>query len=370
MEQGGKAQRETSPPPRGSQVPRPVVVLCLRHACDVRATEGRRKGRPTPPHHHHPPEGECGKGGGEKRPPPPPPEDDAAGWGGGGRRVRDEPHDRARRGRAPCKPRRGDHRGCGRRIEGATEGAARLTPPPPCRGTKTTPRAYDARATAGKRQGPPPHKPPPPQGWGLREGKGGQRRPLSSGGGTGGEHAAWTGQRQGPRGVPHTPAGGQVPCRVPVPCLRRAYAGGRATRAHPPPPRPHLPHPPRTEARATGRWRGDKRDDGSGRRTPPPGTPRRGGETEGRDDRAQGGHAPCKPPRGDRRGCNRRKGRVTTGATRQPPPPSGGTSAEPRACAVLPTCLRKREDSENPPPPPRLLLRRPTAERARAARRQ
>ena len=71
MEQGGKAQRETPPPPRGSQVPRPGVVLCLRHACDVRATEGRRKGRPTPPHHHHPPEGECGKGGGEKRPPPP-----------------------------------------------------------------------------------------------------------------------------------------------------------------------------------------------------------------------------------------------------------------------------------------------------------
>ena len=59
MEQGGKAQRET-PPPRGSQVPRPVVVLCLRHACDVRATEGRRKGRPTPPQHHRPPEGECG----------------------------------------------------------------------------------------------------------------------------------------------------------------------------------------------------------------------------------------------------------------------------------------------------------------------
>ena len=66
-----------------------------------------------------------------------------------------------------------------------------------------------------------------------------------------------------------------MPCRVPVPCLRRAYAGGRATRAHPPPPRPHLPHPPRTEVRATGRWRGDKRDDGSGRRTPPRG--RRGG---------------------------------------------------------------------------------------------
>ena len=41
IEQGGKAQRET-PPPRSSQVPHPVIVSCLRHACDVRATEGRR----------------------------------------------------------------------------------------------------------------------------------------------------------------------------------------------------------------------------------------------------------------------------------------------------------------------------------------
>ena len=30
MEQGGKAR------------PHPVIVSCLRHACDVRATEGRR----------------------------------------------------------------------------------------------------------------------------------------------------------------------------------------------------------------------------------------------------------------------------------------------------------------------------------------
>ena len=292
MEQGGKAQRETSPPPpRGSQVPRPVVVLCLRHACDVRATDGRRKGRPTPPHHHHPPEGECGKGGGEKRPPPPPPEDDAAGWGGRGRRVRDEPHDRARRGRAPCKPRRGDHRGCGRRIEGATEGAARLTPPPPpAEGRK--PRLVPT--TRGQRQendkAPPPHKPPPPQGWGLRKGKGGQRPPLTSGGGTGGEHAAWAGQRQGPRGVPHTAAGGQVPCRVPVPCLRRAYAGGRATRAHPPPLAP-------TSRTHQGQRRG-QRGDGEGTRgmTVAGGGPPPGDAAAGWRDR--GARRPC--PRGAR----------------------------------------------------------------------
>ena len=116
---------------------------------------------------------------------------------------------------------------------------------------------------------PPPHAPPPPQGWGMQEGRGGQRPPLPrtkrgeggtagrgcgtdhttvpmgnkrragpGGGGTGGANAEWEGRRRGPRGVPHSPAEGQVPCHVPVPCPRRAYAGGRATRA-PPPPRPN-----------------------------------------------------------------------------------------------------------------------------------
>ena len=65
---------------------------------------------------------------------------------------------------------------------------------------------------------------------------------------------------------------------VPATCLRRRKGSEGA-----PPPRPHLPHPPRKEARATGRRRGGKRDDGSGRRTPPPRTPRQGGEAEGRE---------------------------------------------------------------------------------------
>ena len=69
-------------------------------------------------------------------------------------------------------------------------------------------------------------------------------------------------------------------------------------------------------------------------------------------DRAHREHAPCKPQRGDHQGCNRRKGRVTTGARGRAPPPSGGTSAAPRACAVLTTCLRNRADSEDAPPPP------------------
>ena len=129
--------------------------------------------------------------------------------------------------------------------------------------------------------------------------------------------------------------------------------GGQRGRPPPPPP---PPYPQRKEARATGRRRGGKRDDGSGRRTPPEDTAAGWGGRGTRvrndpHDRAQGEHAPCKPQRGGRRGCNRRKGRVTTRATRQPPPPSGGTSAVPRACAVLPTCLRSRADSENAPPP-------------------
>ena len=292
MEQGGKAQRETSPPPPPAAAKCLAPWLCC--AYDMPATcvqrMGGEKGPHPPPTTTTPPRAHAGREGAKSAPPPPPPEDDAAGWGGRGRRVRDEPHDRARRGRAPCKPRRGDHRGCGRRIEGATEGAARLTPPPPAEGRK--PRLVPT--TRGQRQendkAPPPHKPPPPQGWGLREGKGGQRPPLTSGGGTGGEHAAWTGQRQGPRGVPHTPAGGQVPCRVPVPCLRRAYAGGRATRAHPPPLAP-------TSRTHQGQRRG-QRGDGEGTRgmTVAGGGPPPGDAAAGWRDR--GARRPC--PRGAR----------------------------------------------------------------------
>ena len=64
-------------------------------------------------------------------------------------------------------------------------------------------------------------------------------------------------------------------------------------------------------------------------------------------DRAQREHAPCKPQQGEQPGVDRRKGRVTTGATRQAPPSSAGTSAAPRACAVLATCLRYRTDGED-----------------------
>ena len=97
----------------------------------------------------------------------PPPEDTAAGWGGSGTRVRDEPHDRAQREHAPCKPQRGDHRGCDRRKGRVTTGATRQAPPPPAEGQVPSlvpapclRRAYAIGRTA--RTPPPPLPSPPP----------------------------------------------------------------------------------------------------------------------------------------------------------------------------------------------------------------
>ena len=320
--------------------------------------------------------------------------------------MRDEPHDRARGGRAPCKPRRGDHQGCGRKIEGATKGAARQTPPP-CRGTGAAPRACDARATEGKRQAPPP--PPtclrPPKGGGCRKGGADSGPPSRGQSGTmGGQRGEGAGRTARPRpreasaeqaragGAPGERTqsgqgddGGHAACPTPqqkdkcrATCQCPAcdvLTPEEGQRGRPPPP------PAPTSHTHQGKRRG-QRGEGEGARGmtvagggPPPEDTAAGWGGRGTrvrnepHDRAQGEHAPCKPQRGDRRGCNRRKGRVTTGATRQPPPPSGGTSAVPRACAVLPTCLRNRADSENAPPPRPFLLRPPT-KRARTARRQ
>ena len=156
------------PPCRGSgAAPRACAVLasCLQHACN----EGKTT-RPPPSPHTSAPQRVQEDGRKGRTAPPPPPEDKAARWGGSGERVWDGPHDRARRKHAPCKPQRGGHRGCERRVGRATTGATRQAPPP---------------------------------------------------------------------------AGGQVPRLVPVPCLRRAYARGRTSRAPPPP----TPSPPPTQER-------------------------------------------------------------------------------------------------------------------------
>ena len=86
--------RRGKPPPPLQRLP--VLASCLRRACDMRATKGRRQGRP-PPHTPAPPRG-WGMTVAERGPPP---EDNAAGWGGSGERVRDGPHDRAQREHAP-----------------------------------------------------------------------------------------------------------------------------------------------------------------------------------------------------------------------------------------------------------------------------
>ena len=70
-------------------------------------------------------------------------------------------------------------------------------------------------------------------------------------------------------------------------------------------------------------------------------------------DRAHREHAPCRPQRGDHQGRNRRKGRVTAGATRRAPPPP----AEGQVPRLVPSpCLRRAcaigRTARTPPPPP------------------
>ena len=125
--EGREGPKGTPPPPAAAK----CLTPCLCRACVVPATCVQRReddmGAPPPP---HTPGWGMRVGGGAKSAPPPPPEDNAAGWGGSGERVRDGPHDRARRGHAPCKPQRGDDRGCERRVERVTTGATRHAPPP------------------------------------------------------------------------------------------------------------------------------------------------------------------------------------------------------------------------------------------------
>ena len=243
---------------------------------------------PPPPRASAPPR--VGDAGREGRTAAPPPEDKAARRGDGGERVRDGPHDRAQGKQAPCRPRRGGHRGSERRVGRAKTGATRRAPLP-SRRTSAVPRAS----------------------------------------------------------------------AVPATCLRR-----RKGNEGPPPPHPQHPHPPRKGARAARGSRGDMGDDGSGKRTPPPegaaaGWGGRGARVRDKPhDRAHREHAPCRPQRGDHQGCNRRKGRVTAGATRRAPPPQ-------RRDKCRASCLRRAYDVLAQLLP---LLLHPPTKRAMTARRQ
>ena len=253
-------------------------------ACDKRATKGRRQG-PSPPHTPPPPQGwEMKEGRGGQRPPLP--EDRAARWGGSGGRVRDGPHDRARRKHAPCKPQRGGHRGCERRVGRATTGATRQAPPA---------------------------------------------------------------------------AEGQVPRLVPAPCLRRAYARGRTARA-PPPPTPFSPTQP---GKGQGQQGGGEGTWGGGRgQTEVPGG-ETGGERWGRKkkQRTKQTNAPreesekagtktaANEGRPGQHGPARDAGEVPDhvgmGAPKGNPPPHCSLAlCLRRACVMPATCVLQREDDK------------------------
>ena len=61
----GREGPEEKPPPCCSQVPHPVLASCLRRACDMRVAKGRRQGRPPPPTHTPPPHRGCARRVGE-----------------------------------------------------------------------------------------------------------------------------------------------------------------------------------------------------------------------------------------------------------------------------------------------------------------
>ena len=189
---GDDGSRKACPPPLQRDGCR---ASCQRRACVVPVTCVQRreddKASP-PPHTSAPPR--VGDEGREGRTAAPPPEDKAARWGGSGERVRDGPHDRARRKHAPCKPQRGGHRGSERRVGRATTAATRHAPLP-SRGTSAAPRASAVPATCLRRRkdsegAPPPHPqlPHPPRkgagtarGWRGDMGGGTADRPTCQG---------------------------------------------------------------------------------------------------------------------------------------------------------------------------------------------
>ena len=199
------------------------------------------------------------------------PEDKAARWGGNGERVRDGPHGRARRKHAPCKPQRGGHRGCERRVGRATTGATRQAPPPlqrdECRASCLR-RACDVLTPEdGQRGRPPPHPllPHPPRKgartarrWRGDMGGGGQRTDRRAGG-RDGRRAVETqkkkkknkeqskptrqgkkARRQGPK--PRRPGGGRGDMGLQVTLVKYPTSGvWGPQRGNPPPPPPLQP---------------------------------------------------------------------------------------------------------------------------------
>ena len=130
--------------------------------------------------------------------------------------------------------------------------------------------------------------------------------------------------------------------------------------------------PPVCAGQASGGSGGPRQGHGAHRASAVPGGAARWGGSgeraqDGPHDRALREHAPCTPQRGDHRGCERRVGRATTGATRHAPPPlqrdGCRASCLRRACVVPPTWVQRRDDDKasphthTPPPPPGLGIK-------------
>ena len=158
-----------------------------------------------------------------------------------------------------------------------------------------------------------------------------------------------------PKGKPPPPtAASPCACVVLASCLRHACYKGKTTRESRGMTVAERGPPPPPEDNAAG-W------GGSGERV-----------RDGPHDRAQREHAPCEPQRGGHRGCDRRVGRATTGATRLAPPPPPAQGQVPRL--VPAPCSRRAyargQAARKPPPPPHRLLLHPPTKGARTARRQ
>ena len=196
----------------------------------------------------------------------------------------------------------GDHRGCGRRIEGATEGAARQTPPPLQRD--------ESHASCLRREGngrkttrpPPPHASAPPRvGVAGREGRAAPP-PLQRGGHRGSARSVDRAKTRATRRASHPSRRTSAVPRasaVPATCLRRRKGNEGA----PPPPAP-------TSRTHQGQRRGQR------------------GEGEGTRGMTVAGGGP--PPRGRRGGVGRQRDEATVpkgGTRRASPHAAGGASA-------------------------------------------
>ena len=241
---------------------------------------------------------------------------------------------------------------------------------------------------------PPTHTPPPAQGWGMKEGRGGQTPPpprTKWPGGEAAERGCGTGHTTVPegstrraspsRGAPWVRTQGRKgddgsrmasppPCRgtsaapracaVLATCLRQRTDSEGA-----PPLGPLLPYPPRKVARTVGRWRGDmggggQRTDGrargrDGRRTVKTQEKKtknkanqhaRGRKREDRDQdrderREAGASWACKG-----RWCRTRPRGYGGSKGETPPPHCSLALCLRRACVVPATCVLQREDDK------------------------